>query len=382
MSTTPETVAPVASRPGNVTVRELAATLSQSAPPQSPPPNEDVPAETTPAAVRDPAATPMGTEPVTPAETSPPDSPEPAETTPAEEMPTEETPAVEPTETKSTLPSELADAMALAKSDGKKGVADLLGRVHKLVDQRDTERNARLTAEEKAVKLEADLAEVRAARAETPAAPATNGQNPEVAAVVKQIGNVDYWLNQCDESPDGLKVPDGNGGEIELDAAGVREARKGLERQRQELVAEKVNVQTRVKEAYKADYATAHATAQKVYPEIFKPESPEAKLGAELLKAVPSLKQFADYEVIVGRYINGCKLELARTKTATTGARKVTPAREPALVPTESPGAQPARVNGVNKEVQQLESIYEKSGKTSDLARLNAAKLRATRSKT
>lgn len=388
MSETATPVAPATSRPGNVTVRELAATLSKSAPPQSEPsPNPEVPpAEPTPAAARVPAATPTGAEPVSPAE--PPvnePSPEPEPETKAElaDLSVSEVPAVPETETdpaKSSLPPELADALALAKGDGKKGVADLLGRVHKLVDQRDTERNARLSAEEKAAKLEAELAQAREAKPAEPSALAP-GQHPEVAKVTKQIANVDHWLNECEANPDGLKVPDGQGGEIELDAAGVRSARQALERQRQELIAEKVQVSHRVKETFQRDYETSHATAVKAYPEIFKKDSPEAQLGEQLLKAVPGLKQWPDYELVIGRYINGCKLELARTKSASSGpARKAPAPVEPPLVPTERSGAgNVARPNGVSKAVQEAEDRYRKSGRTSDLAKLNAAKAQANR---
>lgn len=387
MSTTAEPVAPAESRPGNLTVRELAASLSQSAPPQSQSPKEDAPESPSPAAESVPAATPSGetdapdglpndipSEPESsPADTAEPEAPE----SPPEPV---EPPPADPVS--SALAAELKPLVDDLKKAGAKGALEILQkRIPKLVDQRDTERNARLAADEKVRALETEVAELRQQNAATTTATAaaTTGQHPDVVAVVQKIANVDHWLTQLRQNPGGLEVPDGRGGKVELDADAVVEAIEKLREQRQELVAEKVAVQNRVNEAFKADYAMAHAAAEKRYPELFKADSPEAKLREQLLKALPGLKQFADYELIVGRYINGYKLEMAHTKTSTAAPRKVAPAREPALVPTEPPGAKAAPVNGRSKEIQEAEAAFRKSGKTSDLARWNAAKVRAQR---
>lgn len=281
------------------------------------------------------------------------------------------------------MPLELADAIEIAKGDGKKGVAELLNRLHKLVDVRDTERNARLASEEKATRLEAELAEAREAGSKAEPVPINGEVHPEVRKVVSEIGNVDKWRRWCDEHPDGGQVPDGKGGQVEMDAEGVRAARRGLDDQRSELVARKVNMESAVKREFDTHYQQQHATAQKLYPELFQKESQEAKVAAQLLAAIPGLKQFPDYEIVIGRYLKGMKLEQAQAKAATNGApRKPAPAREPTPVVSEPPSAQSVRGRSTeDQEVQAAEARYEKSGKTADLAKLNAAKMRAQRIK-
>lgn len=369
------TAAPVAAPPGALTERQLAATLSKSAPPQVKE-ETDVPVEPTPAADREPAATPTSAEPAPPAENSEITEP-PPEAAPTEE--TGETPPAEPTEPpKAGLPPELAEAIELAKGEGKKGVADLLARVHKVVDQRDTERNARLAAEETVTKLQAQLEESKTSRPDT--APSPSGVHPAVKAVTDQLANVDYWLDQCDQNPDGLTIPDGKQGEISLDADGVAKARRGLERQRSELVARKVNVEASVKEEFTKAYREQHTHAQRLYPELFKKDSTEAKAVEQMLAALPGLKSFPDYEVVIGRYLRGMKLELAQTKTGTQAPRKPAVSREPTPVVTEPPSAAPPRVNGAKaKQPADTDDGFQKSGRTSDLARSFAANARARR---
>lgn len=380
--------------------RQLGAMLSQSSPPK-PSTEETVPAETTPpAAPSIPAATPKEGEETPPAdqetrnaERGAGNEPDPNaeataqdnETPPSDE--TETTQTTEDTPAQSALPAELADAIEIAKGDGKQGLAKVLVRLHKLVDQRDTERNARLASDERIAALELQVKEAKETAAAPNAPSALNGdRHPAVQEVAAQLDNVDHWLNWCFDNPDGGEIPDGKGGKINLDAAGVRTAQRGLDRQRSELVARKVNVEASVKEAFTSAYTTQHAVAQKTYPELFVKDSPDAKIAAEFLRVMPQLKQFPDYEVVIGRYLRGMKLELAQTKAATNGGtKKPAPPREPTPVSTEAPGGTRSAERGASsgdKEVKEAEERYRKSGRTADLARLNAAKMRAQRTKT
>lgn len=376
--------------------RQLGAMLSQSSPPKPP---EPVPAETKPPAGESipPAAstgeeTPPADQETRNAERGAGNEPaaeataEDNETPPSDDTETTET--AEDTPAPSALPAELADAIEIAKGDGKQGLAKVLVRLHKLVDQRDTERNARLASDERIAALELQVKEAKESAGAPNAPSALNGdRHPAIQEVAAQLDNVDHWLNWCFDNPDGGEIPDGKGGKINLDAAGVRTAQRGLDRQRSELVARKVNVEASVKEAFTSAYTTQHAVAQKTYPELFVKDSPDAKIAAEFLRVMPQLKQFPDYEVVIGRYIKGMKLELAQTKAATNGGtKKPAPPREPTPVSTEAPGGAErgsvTRSTSGDKEVKEAEERYRKSGRTADLARLNAAKARAQRAKT
>ena len=286
------------------------------------------------------------------------------------------------------LPAEVAEAMEIAKAqDGGKGKADLLKRVYKLVDQRDTERNARLAAEEALAKTSADL---EAARKGEAVPIQSNDVHPAVAAVQSELRNVDHWLGNLRRALPELRagrletldVPDGKGGVAKLNQETVEAMVDELGNSRVELVARKVQTESQVKAAFEQMHRAVHAEAVQRYPWLTKPDSPEKVRMQALLKAMPQIKQFPDYELVVGDYLRGEALRLAENKARANGAapRKSAAARDPARVAIESSpsGTSEKSRNGESAEAEQQ---FEKTGRTSDLAKSFSAKRAASRAR-
>jgi hypothetical protein len=383
--------------PANLSTRQLAATLTKTAPDQTEAkagaPEEPV--------VRETPDEPKGAEPdlsntdkakteEVAAETAA--LPEETAETPAQEI-AGETPAL-PGETPEehageppALPPEVLEAIEIAKAqDGGKGKADLLKRVHKLVDARDTERNARLAAEEAAKNLRQELQD---ARKETPAAAVPSGVHPAVAAVRQELANVDHWMGVCEDVLPKLQsgemefaeFPDGKGGTIKADEASVQRTLRELQDVRQETVARKVQTERDVQTAFESKFRESHASAVKRFPWIANPQSPESVQLKKAVELFPAIKGFPDYEIAMGHMFRSMALDAeAAAKAKTNGAvKKAAPAREPTKVSTTPPGGGVEEDEGGKKEAKQAESQFEKSHSTRDLAKRFATSRRASR---
>lgn len=367
--------APVALPAGNLTVRQLGAALAKSASPE-PQTEIETEAETeTPATEREPSPAETGARveeeaPDLSQTESEPDGP----TEPAGDEATEtetETPEQPP---KAELPEELRDAMELAKGDGKKGVAELLKRVHKLTEARDTNRNARLAAEERLQQLETEVETLRNTKSEAPANGHSNGHtHPAVAQVSRQIAEVDGFIKLFRSNPDGLELDDGQGGKQALDASAVAEHLDRLRDRRSELVAQRTVTESRVREWYDGTKAEIHQTAVKAYPWLADPKSAEHQRMERLLQQMPGLKQFPDYELVVADYFRG---KAAREGTAKVPVKR-TVNREPTPVNVNPPsaGAQPKGPKAAAEQrVKELDAQFKKTGKQADLRKLESAK--------
>jgi hypothetical protein len=383
-----------------MSTRQLAATLTKTAPApgQATQMNTPEAGKAPDAAARETAATPKGEEEqkpapeseieTPPAETAPVETPPvetAAEQTPAAETPPEEIPvehADAPSGEAPALPAEIVEAMEIAKAqDGGKGKADLLKRVYKLVDQRDTERNARLAAEETNRKLAGQL-EAAGKNPEAATVTASSGVHPAVAELVGELTNVDHWLGWCKQHAEGGEVPDGKGGSVKLNAANVGQIYDDLTNQRSELVARKVQTQSAVKQAFTDTYRQVHAAAVVRYPWVAKPEAAEHVRMQALLKQMPGLKQFPDYELVVGDYFRGEQARMADEKARAAGKINGQPARrEPARVAIAPAATGAEEAKPAAKAIQETESKFQKSGRTADLAKSFSARARANRVK-
>jgi hypothetical protein len=147
-------------------------------------------------------------------------------------------------------------------------------------------------------------------------------------------------------------------------------------------VARKVQTESAVKQEFQQNYQQYHARAVQRYPWLAKPTSPENVRMQEMLKVMPQLKQFPDYELVLGDYFRGHGLRLAEEKARGKApvAAKPAASREPVKVPI---GGSPSGAAEKDKsaEVNEAEEQFGKTGKTSDLAKSFSAKARASRAK-
>lgn len=378
---TVEPSAPAA--PGNQSVRQLAATLIKSAPapgeaktnePGAPAPTE--PAEPEP--THEPATEPTEPESLKTVEGDEPENPDP-------EPEPEPSPEPEPEPETAPLPKELIEAIEIAKAqDGGKGKAEMLKRIHKLTDARDTERNARLTAEEQNAQLRTELQQARETK---PAAATPMGVHPEVHKVQQELANVDHWLGWCEESlsklqageVESVEVPDGQGGKLQVGVKEVAKTRRDLENIRQETVARKVQTEQQVKAAFETAYQQSHQAALTKFPALKDPNSDWSIKAKQIIQAMPGIKNFPDHEIMIGHFLRGLELEAATKGTPESPVRRATPSREPTKVSTTPPGSGAEPEEPGEKKVKSSTQQFQKSGSTRDLARTLTASRQASR---
>jgi len=391
--TTQTAPAPVA--PSNLNTRQLAASLSKTASAA----REQVKTEAAAAAATVPKPAPATHEPPAP-------SPEPGSLKTVEgepspkptlELPPEPTPTPSPdvptTEELApetgALPPEVAEAIEIAKAmDGGKGKAEMLKRIHKLTDARDTERNARLTAEEQLKQVRTELQEARKTPGGGPGPTAPAGMHPAVHAIVQELANVDHWLGWCEEAlprlqsgeTDQVELPDGKGGALKVGLKEVAKTRRDLENIRQEVVAKKVSAEREVKVQFEQAYQRSHQAAVTAYPWLKTETSPEYQAMQTIVKMMPGFKQVPDHELAIGDFLAGKALREARAKGGEAAAtRKAAPSREPTKVTTTAPSSGGEPVDEEEKAVKESQQQFAQSGSVKDLARTLTASRRVSR---
>lgn len=432
MKTTESTATATAPQPGNLTTRQLAQSLTkipatsqtettetETAEPEteatsretSPATNgksrnkpatlsnPEPEADADPEAETETAESPEGTESTESTETAGTEEAgaEGAEGTETEETTTETAEADEPVsvtdQVSKHLEAELGDLIGELQKAGAKGALQILQkRIPKLTDQRDTERNGRLAAEEQNTQLRRELQEARNHKPEANGHSQANGfTDPKVRAVVNELQNVDHWLAYCESTLPQLasgdlevaELPDGRGGKYQLNAQQLASIQRDLQNQRTALVARKEVVSEQAKAAWKQEYQKHHAVAVKEFPWLAKPESAQHQEFQAILQLFPAFKQAPDYELAIGDFLAGKALREARAKARTNGTqlRRAQPSREPTRVVSAPPGGAADREPSDEKDAKAADEQFRKSGRTSDLARSLTAKARASRAK-
>ena len=380
---TNEPSAPAA--PGNQSVRQLAATLTKTTPAPSQPKTEEPgataptePAE--PTEPHEPPAEPTAPESLTTVESDAPETPE-AEPAPEPEAEPEPSPDAE---TAKPLPKELVEAIEVAKKQGAKGVAKLLERLHKVVDIRDTERNARLQAEEQNAQLRTELQQLKTQK---PEAATPVGVHPEVHKVNEELNNVDTWLGWCEKSAEQLQsgevemveAPDGKGGKVQVGLKDVLKTKSDLEKMRQEVVARKVQTEKAVRDAFQEAFQQSHQAALTKFPQFADPNSDWSQRAKQIIEAMPGIKSFPDHEILIGHFLRGLELDAQAAKALATPTRKPAPAREPAKVNVTPPGSGAEPEEPTEKKKKESNQQFQKTGSTRDLARTLTASRQASR---
>ena len=307
--------------------------------------------------------------------------------TPETEAPGEEAPPEPDLETGDAAEtSQLHDEVARAIAEAKlpKGAVKMVKRINALVDQRDTERNRRLDAE-------ARLAELQSRPAPSMDAPAVAAgssfdpvaNHPDMIAVNRNLARVEETLNWAEANPDGAEVDDGKGGKQFVDAAYVARVLKTLNGQRTELLAQRGSLTVGLNQSVSEIARQNHDKALKLYPWHADRESAEHQAAAKILQKYPAIKQSPDYLLILGRLVEGQKLEAAKLKPAAApAALPVRPAKAP-TTPTPQPGAPAraaARENGPEAEVKAAQEEFDRTGSEKSLINLRIAK-RAARAR-
>jgi hypothetical protein len=286
------------------------------------------------------------------------------------------------------------DDWEAALADAPQGAKKLLKRIHKLVDQRDQERNERLA-------LQARLAAVEQGRNGPSDAEAMEGRGqrtedrgqqpqqqaggdwvdrvPQVAKLNERLASLNEMVAWCRKNPDGGEVPDGKGGMVEIDAETAARARENAEAERAELTAERAALRTQFRQRAEQDRQQFDAVAKTEYPWTADESSPEFKEASVIFRVMPQLRDLPSARLAMADWYAGKKAREAKAAAqqgkgkATVPATKPKPAAEPTPVGTGGSGKGGGARRG-GDEVEVLAKKQRSSGRVSDLARVFAAK--------
>jgi hypothetical protein len=265
----------------------------------------------------------------------------------------------------------------LTKAGAKGALQILQKRIPKLVDQRDTERNARLQAEQKLTELAGELETARSQKPEDGSSRA-DPSHPEVAKVTSALHQVDGFIKLFKANPNGLEMDDGNGGKTQLSAEEVADHLDQLRDKRTELLTERKVTEQQVRQAHAQTVQQLRQKASAVYPWLTQADAPEQAVMKRILTAIPGLKEMADHEIVVARYLRGLAGEQAEAAKGKKPATvKAPPSREPTKLVTEAPSSKAGPANAkatAQKAVKEAEAQFKKTGKREDLQRWEAAK--------
>lgn len=285
--------------------------------------------------------------------------------------------------TESTVPDEIAAAIEAAKLPN--GQKKLVGRIHELVDQRDAYRN-------RALSLQAELEETKAQalqKVNDPAKPSANGTpfdaNPLVTKLNRELADIRGSLTWLSQNPEGGYVPDGKGGQIEIDPGRARELRQQLEDRRVELAAEKSATVAQLRSQFEQARVEYHAKAVKTYPWLANQRSQEYQTAQNVLAVIPEIKErMPGWELLVGDLVTAV---MARTKpkaiTANVPPKRPGPSVPTAIV-TAPTAAQPKVMDPGARALKEAEERFQESGTPDALkqlfvARRKTAKVNASR---
>jgi hypothetical protein len=226
---------------------------------------------------------------------------------------------------------------------------------------------ARREAEEKAAALESKVRELEGKATE-------KSEDPPVVAAVPNDPLAEVWSERkldeeytkarelkrwCDQHAEGAVV-----GGREYTADEVRQIRYNVED------ALELHIPRRA--AFLAQHKQLRPIAEKVYPWWKDRTSADYQAAQDVLRNAPHLMQHADYQVLVGDFLEGRKARLAREAAAKAPAKPkpAVAATKPVPKQPSKPAAAPSKVDEAAKVAAQRKRQFATTGSVSDLASL------------
>ena len=199
--------------------------------------------------------------------------------------------------------------------------------------------------------LEAEMASLREGKSESAPVSDNPYSNKTTARELdKAEEEAEEWIEWCEDNPDG---GDRDGREYDLDD--VRQIRKAARKALR-------NFLPKQREHIKA-LRHYEPIAHDMYPFWKKPVSAEFKVAQEFVTAMPGIKRFPDYKVIVGDYLYG------RYMREQAARKKVAPAAKKAPPQPVAPSAAPKAEKSAERQRQaQLNQFHRSEGAVHDLA--------------
>lgn len=263
------------------------------------------------------------------------------------------------------------------EADVPKAIKDLQKRVGKLTARAKAaeEESDRLRTELKAGKPAGDEARGRGANSE-----AVAGLDPRFAQdkglleVATELQKTDGILAAVEEALESgeeqLKI-----GDREFTRAELRAIRRNAEGQRTALTAKREARTQQLEAGFQRALGESAEAAVKAYPWMAKAESAEFQAAVTTLQSLPALALLPDRALILGDYIEGRKLRMAKGKTAPTITKPAAakPGAKPAPMPAGVRSAAP-KVDAKKAGVAEAEGKFKQSGRVEDLTALLKAR--------
>ncbi len=211
------------------------------------------------------------------------------------------------------------DEEKVTEEEKKSWPAEALNRIHKATAQKNAAKDA-----QKAVETERD--QLREQLKQTaPIQVNPTAQNPLAHvlthdALATEKAHFENLLQFASLNPEGITQIDPETGEPRLNAEG----KPLLDRDysAKEIAAMRYEAELMLREAiparahYIQQRQATDVEARTKYPEMFQKGTPENTVYANLREALPELERFVDPDVIVGNYIDGKKIDVARVNLA------------------------------------------------------------------
>lgn len=219
--------------------------------------------------------------------------------------------------------------------------------------------------EEKLAQAEADLAELRTSPA-TPDQPV--GAVPSSESPLSNVttgGDLDHLANEAkrlvrsiDRFRRGALRPDErsafeadlkrygiwNQESEEPDAAGLAD----LEYRAQDMLQEHIPARRR----WLTDQAAIQPTVKQLFPELLDKTSPDYARSQEIVKAIPVLRSFPNWQILVGTFIAGQRALEEKFKAKPKATKAAAAAPKVAAAPVAAAAARPVNGDGISQEVR------------------------------
>lgn len=223
---------------------------------------------------------------------------------------------------------------------------------------------ARKEATERAEALERELNEAKAKLDELSkqpqVAPVVDGNNP-FADVWDDAKLTDEWTKArelkrwCEDNQDGCEL---NGREYSTED--IKSIRRRVE--------DAIDVHIPKRSAFLQQYRQVKPVAETIYPWWKDRAAVEYTEAQSVLRAMPQLSQLPEYQVLVGDFIEGRKLRLAREAQKSKPSSKVS--AKPAPRQPSVATASPARVEKSTGDLMAARAKFLKTGTQAELAQL------------
>lgn len=293
----------------------------------------------------------------------------------------EEQVSVEPQKAKANLPDELVQAIREAGLDG--GLEKLTVRLHKVVDDRDQQRNQRLALQEQLEEAQAKIRELEGGGAKPAGRKPTSDRemagHPEMVEIDTTIDTSERLIRWARQHPDGGPLPVEGGETVDVDEDTVQVILDTENRKLAQALAKREVRLESLKARAAEEEKKAVERAREIYPWLADPKSEEFKLGVECVESFSGgIQSNPDWRLWIADAVAGRRARLAAGKVKATSPG-LSPRREaPASEPTHQPSTPGARRAGASSDdLEEATEAYQKTGSVNAFARMLSAKRRA-----